>query len=927
MASRAIYNERAWAVDLISEINRLASACSRTVQRAGGEWGLASQSGDSTLFPDVLLFGDSSQSAVLQGWELKMPDTAVTDVTLLKNAQEKASRLGLTSYLVWNAVDAVLYYRTGDTWTVGKTWRCEGIRSRRDVQANRTAWEKTVAIIVGDLNDYFEQGRFSSQKPLPTQLNDLVAAILDGCKGCLEARFKKESARSKVFRSEVSVWWRSVRAEHGNPKDEVRFSFLATEVLLHWLHRFLFAHYLKRFVSEAACIDGLSETSEPEDAEQIFQTISSKRDFAQVFCTRLGSEFLPPRVWHDLLAFNDFLKAVRIPALDQRLFQETMQAVRQESQRKIAGQFCTPPVLAELLVRLTLDNLNTPVLDPCCGTGTIARAVYDLKTQGGVSAVEAVRTTWASDRYAMPLQFATLALASGETPFETLRIFEHDVTTLMPGESVSFTDASTGKPFTEALPSFPCIVINPPFVRFEDWMKREPSIAEIDDYVKKVACEKIDSKADYFVPIVLHLSRLISEDGRVGAIFSNAWLGADWGLAFRRVLKKFYIIEAVLTSGAGRWFQSADVVTNLVILRRRKTVGHVELDETTAFGVVRHPLVEWARDEASVIADTMVTTFGANHEIVRVNRVTAEALGHFDAMGLCWSAHFTNLDWFSRVQSHLKPISAEFDVNRGERRGWDPLFFPPDDVPIEPEYLRPVLHSAVDVQRLCATAGGRAFCCSCSCAELKKKGHVGALSWIERFASARNGKGKPLPEVLGCSGLKWYEMRPDTTADMAVSMNPDKRLFFVRLKSRAFVNQRLIRLTAKKKTLVDLELAHAMLCSLLGCFYLEALGFGRGLGVLDLNAKKLARQMRMFDPSKVSAKDRQTILTAFGKLHKRDVLSLEDEMRSSDRMAFESAVFSSFGVADVLPQVQESVLDLHRIRGAACKQKASEKRS
>lgn len=49
--------------------------------------------------------------------------------------------------------------------------------------------------------------------------------------------------------------------------------------------------------------------------------------------------------------------------------------------------------------------------------------------------------------------------------------------------------------------------------------------------------------------------------------------------------------------------------------------------------------------------------------------------------------------------------------------------------------------------------------------------------------------------------------------------------------------------------------------------------------------------------------------------------------RSSDRMAFEKAVFESFGLVDVLPRVQESVLTLHRIRGAACKQKASGKKS
>ena len=91
------YNERAWAIDVINEINRWAEMRSRAVRSAGGEWGLASSEKGNTLFPDVLLFGDAAKNAVLQGWELKMPDTPVTDRTLIDNARQKATRLGLSS--------------------------------------------------------------------------------------------------------------------------------------------------------------------------------------------------------------------------------------------------------------------------------------------------------------------------------------------------------------------------------------------------------------------------------------------------------------------------------------------------------------------------------------------------------------------------------------------------------------------------------------------------------------------------------------------------------------------------------------------------------------------------------------------------------------------------------------------------------------
>lgn len=88
------FNERAWAIDLISEINRLVSSGRRIIKGAGGEWGVSADPYGNVMFPDVLLFGDPAHCAVLQGWELKMPDTPVTDSELLENAQEKCRRLG-----------------------------------------------------------------------------------------------------------------------------------------------------------------------------------------------------------------------------------------------------------------------------------------------------------------------------------------------------------------------------------------------------------------------------------------------------------------------------------------------------------------------------------------------------------------------------------------------------------------------------------------------------------------------------------------------------------------------------------------------------------------------------------------------------------------------------------------------------------------
>jgi hypothetical protein len=65
------YNERAWAIDLISEINAYCTRQQRKIRRGGGERTL--RGGRVTRFPDVLLFDNAAGGSVLHGWELKFP--------------------------------------------------------------------------------------------------------------------------------------------------------------------------------------------------------------------------------------------------------------------------------------------------------------------------------------------------------------------------------------------------------------------------------------------------------------------------------------------------------------------------------------------------------------------------------------------------------------------------------------------------------------------------------------------------------------------------------------------------------------------------------------------------------------------------------------------------------------------------------------
>ena len=103
-------NERSWGIDLISKINSIASHSNLLIKIAGGESTISTKKGNS-MFPDVILYGDTNQSIILQGWELKMPDVLITNDEFIADAQRKANALNLNSCFIWNFTYAVLYIK------------------------------------------------------------------------------------------------------------------------------------------------------------------------------------------------------------------------------------------------------------------------------------------------------------------------------------------------------------------------------------------------------------------------------------------------------------------------------------------------------------------------------------------------------------------------------------------------------------------------------------------------------------------------------------------------------------------------------------------------------------------------------------------------------------------------------------------------
>ena len=69
-------------------------------------------------------------------------------------------------------------------------------------------------------------------------------------------------------------------------------------------------------------------------------------------------------------------------------------------------------------------------------------------------------------------------------------------------------------------------------------------------------------------------------------------------------------------------------------------------------------------------------------------------------MNVSLSALFHDIRWLLDIREKLCPISTVFTVVRGERRGWDTMFYPENGHGIEEVYIKKVLKNARNIDTL-----------------------------------------------------------------------------------------------------------------------------------------------------------------------------------------------------------------------------------
>ena len=903
-------NERSAVIELISEINVLVSRINIAIKRAGGESTLTGNI--NSMFPDIMLFGDTNRTQVLQGWEAKMPDVPITDNELISNAKQKAHLLGTNSFILWNFKSVRLYSSNNRSdFEIIKSWENPHINSRADVETYQDEWKRTLHNLILEINEYIANGELKIAN-IETVLSDSLGVALLARNKNIVANFLKEcSITDTRINAFISNWWRLFSVDYR--KDETdKYVAYAKTILLHWFNRIIFANLIKRFFNPAAEVEQISENVSPQQANAVFDRITGTCDFYSIFANIRYDELLPECSWLDICNINRFLVENSISDFSHESMQKILENTVNVGKREVRGQYTTPATLADILVKITLRNLREQFFDPCCGSGTIVKAAKSYK-KTALNPIESIDTVWAEDKDSYPLQIAQLALSDIDNIAIPTKLFQKDIFDLLENEQIDIVNPMDGTMLHYSLPQFGAIASNLPFIAFENIEPAEQAkINNITNTIARYGCN-LDGRSDIYIPIIFGLHKHLKPNGILGVILSNSWLATKAGQMFFKALPLFYDIEQIHISGKGKWFANADVITTILILSKRNPTTEVNQDTTISFYLWKKSLGELSdQDTRQQLIFSALQNEETATDITTIKKYSYRTIDLLLSYNLSKNALFHSIGWFLNITDKLCKKNEIFKIFRGERRGWDKLFYPAAGHNIDNEFIKPVLLTGKHISSLTASSDGEAFCCSLSEEELLQEGKLNTLNWINRYKYEVNGVGKSLPQVLARARMKWYEMSDALTADMVTIMNPEKRFFYSEFNQPTFINQRLIGLKFLNNT-TNHQLCHALLNSIFEMFIIESTGFGRGLGVLDINTQNI-QQSYMLNPFLLNDEQVEEIIQAFAPLKNRAILDVEQEINQADRVNFDLTVLRCFGIDAYYEDIKNSLLSMQRAR-------------
>lgn len=955
-------NERAWAGQIISWIKQSIIDGTTLFQDATNDEGLKVASG-RTKFPDVLLFTDKVSGIVFNGWELKFPDTEADDSEMLENALEKAERLKSDSFVTWNGIEAIIWKINDDNYSLSgleklKVYPKEKDITKRNDLADRNNYNKHEAKlqkrlneILHDLGQLYKNGELKNAINISSNIVEAVTQTALHFIPQLKNEINELKGDDNTFRKEFNQWkiiesatlkilsTSSRRVEKIEP-EEVLAKFTYYKLIGKVLFYLTLSENLSGKVSKLE----LKNSKQVQKQLNEFFNQAKKIDYQAVFESDFTDKIPFNKTIDELLfrliaVFNEF----DFKVLPTEVIGYILENLVPKEEKQKFGQYFTSETLANLVTLSAIKSRNDIVIDPTSGTGTFLNSFYNtLQFFGNKNHQQILNQIWGNDISHFPATLSVISLYKQKVndTANFPRIIRKDFFTLTPSQTIAIPDNKDIDKINQIpIPKFDAVISNFPFIQQEDIPNEilntqfESEFAKTQTAFLNGGKFDINGKSDYYIYCFYNSLKFLNDKGILSAITSNAWLGKNYGLQFKKFLLDNFHIKYVVKSNAEHWFKDSKVSTIFITLEKgtskesTKFITVNEKLETLFKGKSLQPFEDFYTEidncnnpkntnwkEDSQFKNVFHKTDGT----ITVSFVEQSHLLNSLASQENWATFFVSQNPLNVFAKKLiNPFLTIYDTGRGTRTGWDEMHIISNDenksLKIEKEFLLPILKTSQELKTIAYNNKSEynLFVCKEDEKTLKAKS-PNAYKHIKKFEATTNKKGIALPEVLKTRKPFWYSLAPEESANIFISINPSQRLFFSFSKSPLYLNQRLVAIRVKKK---DVEIVSALLNSIVSLLIVELNGVSRNLGALDLNADFFKTKMKMFDPSLLSDKQKESILTKFETLSKRQIQDYENEYKQKDRIAFDEAVLKAYGFkTDILPQLYSLLTETIRNR-------------
>jgi len=562
------------------------------------------------------------------------------------------------------------------------------------------------------------------------------------------------------------------------------------------------------------------------------------------------------------------------------------------TERRRWGRFYTAPSGVDLVLQLCLRHASDRVLDPSCGAGVfLARAAAFKQRLDPTRDVKAIGDElWGVE---VDRDAVTEAAQNLQTQGLAAHIVHADFFTLDPAD----------------LPTFDCVVGNPPYTR-QEWMRELAPGGDKSVLISRAlgggalgsavlpSAARLTRRASLHAYFFVHAARFLREGGRLGFITSNSWLDVDYGTGLQAFLLNNFRIVTVVESQVERWFADADVNTCLVSLERCADPGARD-DNRVRFVQLCRPLQDESLCE---LADQISNaTDGERADLqVRTARqgdlrqqkpvfgaAVADSRAH--RWGALLRAPQVYLDALDRNRDRLVPLKALARIRRGYTAGANEFFYldraTAAEWNIEAEFLRPILKSPRDCASLSVDPAALPLQAFVVHRGKRSLAGTNALRYIV-WGELRGFHTRPT-----CAARdRWYDIGERPPAQLAWIKGVWNRHFCPLLPSEHIALDQqvygveLLEPALRKVIAALLNSTWAALCTEMG----GRVNFGEG--ILWIAAYE-AGQLPLPNPARILDAQAAALEVTFDALAARPVLPLPEQMTQPDRITLDDAVF------------------------------------